>query len=120
MVARKSSLAAGTWLAVVVALTCASSRQRRRRRRRLRSYPSETLHGLGWAVILGCLVGHCWAARVVWCWAAVAWQGKSFSLSFFFCFQILVLFTDLNLLFDFKFEFYLILQVLIYLNIKTS
>jgi hypothetical protein len=63
--------------------------------------------GLGWH--LGC------------CWAATAWQGKPlssiFSVSFsIFCFYILVSI----LLFEFKFEFWLYLQVLKFLKLNRT
>jgi hypothetical protein len=59
-----STLAAGTWLAGVVALSSESTVAKKKTSTPPRSYPAESVHGLGWAVVLGCLVGHCWAARV--------------------------------------------------------
>jgi hypothetical protein len=61
---------------------------------------------LGLGLDLGCYVGCCGP------------PGELLSLSLFSLF--LLLFTDLNLLFEFKFEFYFVLQVLKYLSIKIT
>jgi hypothetical protein len=57
-------------------------------------------------------------ATAGWLWAAVLGChspiGKSLSFSYF-CF----LFSDLNLMFEFKFDFCFVLQVLKYFNIQT-
>jgi hypothetical protein len=67
--------------------------------------------------------GLAWAAEVVLllgcCWIAPRAAQVGFPLFLISNFYLLFLFTDLNLLFDFKFELCLILQVLNYLNIKT-
>jgi hypothetical protein len=77
---------------------------------------TESVSGLGWA---GAGL-RCWAALVL-AWAAAACFGGQvkFSLSFSFL-NFFVLFSGLHLLFDFKFELYLILQVLNYLNLNRT
>jgi hypothetical protein len=62
-------------------------------------------------VVLGCLVGHCWAARVDSCWASSAGrvQVSPSPLLFYFLFIFLISICP----FEFIFEFLLSLQVLL-------
>jgi hypothetical protein len=70
---------------------------------------------LAWAELL---LVHCWASTWASVWATAAWTGKFPLSSLFYLFS--VLFSELNLVFEFKFEFCFVLQVLKHLNINIT